>query len=204
MNKPLSKKLQFYIYKMAFSSLPFGGSVWNSSAKNLSDALQERGIKTKQKLFWQYKLPDNMKSQQFMNKIAITHFYEKFFTNFSADVFHDKNLTLLEKMQIMRYVWQMRRENKKNIMSSWADEIKRNNPVLANINPKSVSGFVYGALFGFAPDEIKYFCDVHSTRDLDAENKVIDKLDKLGIKTTYVLAPGTAKEIITALNQEKR
>ena len=155
-------------------------------------------------MFWKYKLPDNLSPQEFQDKIALEHFCNGFYSDYMSRVLSDKTLTGMDKIQIVRFVWEMRRKKNHRDMKYYMDEIKRNNPELENINPKSPQGFVYGALFGFAPTEIKYFCDMHSVRDIDEENSVDKKLKQFGIKTTYVLAPSTATALIAELNKRDK
>jgi hypothetical protein len=204
MSKDLSKKLRDYILKMAYKTLPFGGDVWDSSAQNLSNDLKAMGVNFSKKLFWKYKLPDNLSPQEFQDKIALERFCKGFYSDFMSRVLSDKNLTGMDKIQIVRFVWEMRRKKNHHDMKYYMNEIKRNNPELANINPKNPQGFVYGALFGFAPDEIKYFCDMHSVRDMGLEDSVDKKLKQFGIDTTYVLAPSTATALIAELNKRDK
>ena len=93
----------------------------------------------------------------------------------------------------------------KNI-KKYADEIKQLNPELEKINPRDSFGsisFLEGALFGFAPDEIKYFCDKSSFRDMDQEHRFDEVLKKYGVRPSYVLAPATAKKLIANLEKGK-
>ena len=204
MSKPLSEKLNLYIINMASSYLPFGGSKWDSSAKMLSDELDRCGVKLSKKIFYKYQLPDNMSSQQFQDRITIEYFCKRFYSDFASKVFRDKTLTISEKMQIARYVWEMRRKKNHHDMKYYADEIKSKNPELADIKlANNIVNLVYGALFGFAPDEIKYFCEVSGARDFRKEHELDEELEHLGIYTNYVLAPDTAKAIMAALQQQK-
>lgn len=201
MNKPLSKKLRSYIMKKAYNSLPFGGSVWDSSAKNLENDLKMRGIDIKKKLFYEYKLPAGMSHQEFQDHVAISKFCNEFYSEFMPKVFGDKNLTMLEKMQIVGWVWKMRREKKVGKEKVWEKEIKEKNPELAHIN----GAVVYGALFGFAPEEIEYFSSEYCDRR--HANDVIDEIERLsqgGVHVTYVLAPSTADKVVKALKAKYR
>ena len=199
MNKDLDKKLQFYIVNMAAPDLPFG-SVWDSSAKKLSDTLYARGIKLPKKIYYEYKLPDNIKASDFLARLIKDYFVSNFFSSYAKRVLTDKKLTMSDKAKIFKYVWNNRASYEK-MTKQYEIEIKKLNPELAHIPVKNSRSIVYGATFGFAPDEIEYFSD-SDNRDTDAENKVIELLDKkYGINLTYVLAPKTAKIIIDALEQ---
>lgn len=197
MNKHLDDKLQKYILKMAYKAMPFGSDVWDSSAQNLEKDLKARGIKTK--LFYKYKLPDDMTPQEFQDELTLNAFVRDFFDRFSSKIFHDKNLTLREKLQIVAWVWKMRRNKPKRDMKYFMDEIKRLNPELADIKPRFARGLVYGALFGFAPAEIKYFCDETKLCDYVQAEEVGRTFAKHGIKLNYVLNPDTAESIINEL-----
>ena len=204
MSKVLDKKLLDYVLKMSYNSLPFGGSKWGSSAQNLQNALIGRGIKSPKKLFYKYNLPDGMSPQEFQDKITIECFCKQFYTYFASKVFHDKSINISEKLQLTRYVWEMRRKKNHKNMKFYADEIKRKNSELSDINPKnSDANLVYGALFGFAPAEIKYFCEVSGLRDFDKEQELDSKLESLGVRTNYILAPETSNAIMAALQQQK-
>ncbi len=202
MSKPLSKKLQDYIMDMAIKYLPFGGRKWDSSAQNLENILKYKGIN--KKLFYTYKLPYDMSPQDFQDKITMEYFCGQFYTCFASKVFHDKSLNISEKLQLARYVWEMRRNKNHKNMKFYVDEIKRKNPELSDINPKnSDTNLVYGTLFGFAPAEIKYFCEVSGLRDFDKEQELDSKLESLGVRTNYILAPETSNAIMAALQQQK-
>lgn len=202
MSKVLDKKLLDYVLKMSYNSLPFGGSKWGSSAQNLQNALIGRGIKSPKKLFYKYNLPDGMSPQEFQDKIALENFCRKFYTDFSNLVRRDKNLTLFEKIQIFAWVWKMRRDKSLGNMVLWEKEIRQKNPELANLKLENRKGsFVYGALFGFAPEDIEYY----GSKDCDFSraDETIKLFKKYGINTTYVLNPSTADVLLTALQKEK-
>ena len=205
MSKVLSQKLKSYIMDLAYKSLPFGGQVWDSSAQHLSNDLKNKGIKFDKKLFWKYKLPENMAPQQFQDKIAEEHFCKRFYSDFMSRVLSDKTLTGMEKIEIVRYVWEMRRQKNHKNMNCYADEIKRNNPELADIKPtNSIENFVYGVLFGFAPDEIRYFCEEKGSRNFDVEHNLDEKLENFGVRTTYVLSPNTAEALLNVLEKKQK
>ena len=60
-----------------------------------------------------------------------------------------------------------------------------------------------GAVYGFAPDEIRYFI----SRDINVMNKDMARMQKLGKKlgyyVGYILAPETQAAIERKLNQNK-
>lgn len=196
MSKPLSEKLRLYIMEMAYNSLPFGGDVWDSSAQNLENDLRACGIDIDKKLFYEYKLPGGMSHQEFQDHVAMSTFCNNFYGEFMSKVLHDKTLSMSEKMQITAWVWKMRREKKVGNRKDWEKEIKQKNPELAHIN----GSVVYGALFGFAPEEIEYF----SSRECDRRHAevVINKIKQLSagrIRLTYILSPSTEQKVVKAL-----
>ncbi|MFQ6759835.1 MAG: hypothetical protein ACLRFM_00300 [Alphaproteobacteria bacterium] len=183
---------------------PFGGEKWDSSAKKLDDVLRRRGIDFDKKLFWKYKLPNGMSPQEFMDTLLLEFYFVKWFSNMK--IMRDKNLTIKQKIKIFAYVLSMKKAGIGKNIKKYANEIKQLNPELAHINPRDNFGsisFVEGALFGFAPDEIKYFCDKSSFRDMDQEHEFDEILKKHGVRPSYVLAPETAKHLIANLEKGK-
>lgn len=201
-----NKKLQEYIWNMAYNEMPYGKRVWNSSAKNLSDELRMRGINLDKKIFYKYKLPENMSNQEFMDVVTISYFVRDFYSRHMLHVLRDASLTLQEKMDVLRYVKKKRQCVNKNFIDIYAREILDKNIELRGINFKSSEDFVNGAMFGFAPDEIRYFCDKSGFRDMNIEHKLQEELKKYGIEISYILAPETAKQLILKLqhNQLKK
>ena len=201
MNKDLDKRLQLYIAKMAVWELPYGDSEWNSSAKNLEDALRARGINFK--LYYQYKMPGGVSQSDFLIRLCMLEFFIKFYSKYAIKVLNDKNLTASDKTKIFQYVWHNRRKFIKE-SEQYESDIRRLNPELANVKTNLPGALVDGATFGFAPDEIEYFSDVKN-RNFEQEGKTIEFFEKnYGIHISYILAPKTAKTIIAALkNKEK-
>lgn len=198
------KDLKKYLLKQAATVSPFGGVKWNSSAKNLDDTLRRRGIDFDKKLFWEYKLPNAMSAQEFMDVLLLEFYFVKWFSNMK--IMQDKNLTVKQKIKIFAYKVLMKKRGIYKNIKKYANEIKQLNPELEKINPRDSFGsisFLEGALFGFAPDEIKYFCDKSSFRDMDQEHRFDEVLKKYGVRPSYVLAPETAKKLIANLQKGK-
>ena len=59
-----------------------------------------------------------------------------------------------------------------------------------------------GAMFGFGPDEIKFFITEYQGLN-DEYKKLHDQIESYGIKPSYILAPQTANKIIAALKTTK-
>ena len=204
MSKPLDKKLLDYILEMAYRSLPFGSNKWDSSAQDFKNDLAKRGIKLSRELFYKYKLPGGMSPQEFQDRIALEYFCRNFYLSFSKYIKQDKNLTWLEKMKIRGFVWKMRRDKTFGNMKLWEKEIREKNPELSEIVLHGVksSAFVYGALFGFAPEEIKYFVSGFCNfKRADKINTLL--LNKYDIDLKFVLAPDVLKEVLLALKNQK-
>jgi len=200
MNKTLDKSLWSYIKKMTLYYTPFGDR-WYSSAKNLESELRARGIVLQQKLYYEYKLPNGDKPNEFMKKLIIESFLNDFYLFYARRVLKDKSLGFFGKLKVFMYVWHNRRKVK-NLLKQYEQEIRKINPELSKVKIDTSSSLVYGATFGFAPQEIEYFADVKN-RDMIAEAKIREILEKqFGIKLTYILAPKTAKSIIIALKQK--
>lgn len=198
------KDLKKYLLKQAATVSPFGGVKWNSSAKNLDNELRRRGIDFDKKLFWEYKLPNAMSAQEFMDVLLLEFYFVKWFSNMK--IMRDKNLTVKQKIKIFAYKVSMKKRGIYKNIKKYADEIKQLNPELKQINPRDSFGsisFLEGALFGFAPDEIKYFCDKSSFRDMDQEHRFDEVLKKYDVRPSYVLAPDSAKKLIANLEKGK-
>ncbi len=205
MNK-IDTNLREYMLNMVSAAgvSPYGGIKWDSSAKNLENDLGHRGIKFDKKLFWKYKLPNDMSAQEFMDTLLLEFYFVKWFSDMK--IMRDKNLTMKQKIKIFSYVLSMKKNGINKNIKKYANEIKQLNPELAKINPRDSFydiAFVEGALFGFAPDEIRYFCEEKGLRDFDVEHKLDEKLKNLGVRITYVLAPETAECLIKALEKGK-
>ena len=200
MNKPLDKKLQMYIINMAINNMPFG-KTWDSSAKNLEEDLQKRGIKLPYKFYYEYKMPGEKKNGEFMDNLIMDYFVSYFHDWFAKDVLKDKNLTFSDKAKIFTYVWKNRGKYKDRL-KKYEMEIRNLNPELARVVVDDSRSLVYGAMFGFAPQEIAYFSDgVH--RDLAKEEEYFKIFKNYGLNVSYILAPKNAESLIAALKQNE-
>ena len=198
MNNTLDKRLQMYIINKAINNMPFD-RVWDSSAKNLEDALQKRGIRLPVKLYYEYKFPGGLGPDEFMTKLIKENFSSEFYSWFAKDVLKDKSLTMSDKAKIFSYVWKTRGKYK-DLLKQYETEIRALNPELQNVKVDNSRSLVYGAMFGFAPVEIAYFADT-ANRNLAKEKDVSKILKNYGIDLTYVLAPKTADMILSVLQQ---
>ena len=200
----LDKKLRMYISTKAISRMPFGRE-WNSSSKNLEDELKKRGIKLSQNLYYKYKMPAGDTQADFMNKIIMEYFCTYFFKpyGYASEILKDKNLTMSAKAEIFKYVWKNRGKYT-DILKRYELEIRKLNQELANINVDDSRSLVYGAMFGFAPQEIAYFAD-GKNRNFTKEKEVLDVFkNRFGINVGYILAPKTAEMVIAELEKNLR
>jgi hypothetical protein len=201
MNKTLDKNLQMYISKMAIESMPFGRE-WNSSAKDLEKELQKRKIKIPYQLYYEYKLPNGYKPDDFMQHLIKEYFVNNFYSYFAGKILKDKELKISDKAKIFKYIWNSRGKYK-NLIKQYESLIREQNPELSDTNVIKVydsRSLVYGALFGFAPQEIKYYAD-GAHRDFAKEKEIFTAFKNYGINVSYVLAPETAEMILAALKQ---
>lgn len=199
----LNKRLRMYIANMAIGGLPFGGFTEHSGAKILEDTLKKRGVILSQKLHYEYKLPDGMNRSDFMHKLVMENFVNNFYSQYAGKILTDKNLTIKDKADVFKYVMNHRKKYK-DILKHHEIEIKKLNPELANIKAGSSQIIVYGAMSGYAPQEVAYFADDKNRNRL--QEKQYDEILKndFGLDITYVLAPETAKQIINALKQNEQ
>ena len=205
MSKKLSKKSELFFATIALQWSPFGQK-WNSSAQNLENELKARGINIK--LYHKYKLPDGMSQDEFMKRIAILDFYADFSLLRAKDVFFTKGIRLRDKFVICSGFAKRRIESRKKIQK-YAERVVEQNPELhgLNIDAKETDAFdiCSGAIFGFGPDEIKYFITDYKGLCIGTKDKErYDKIKSYGILTRYVLAPKTADMVISVLEKNKQ
>ena len=201
----MNKKLMDYLEKFALRESPFGGVVWNSSAKDLEQDLAKRGIKTK--LYYKYALPENMTPQKFMTRIAVLNLCMNFSALEHREIFFDKSLSLIERFRLVKYVASERAASRKKI-DEYVKFVQHANPELSKLkveNDFDKFDILAGATFGFSSDEIEYFMKRKERReaiDSGREREMFKKFEGFGIKLQYVLAPQTAKKVIAELNKK--
>lgn len=212
MNK-LDKSIEVKLAELALKhSYAYGGE-WYSSAKDLEQQLHKIGIKDI-KLFHQYKMPGNVTQADYMKKIALYGFYADFEMLNADDRWgvqtEFKNCIPDEKtrLQVVDYIKSKIKSYDEKLSCEYENIIKLN-PELPNV-PDKRDDVIYGAIFGFAPTEIEYYCrgrfqqGVHIDTVLDKEQEISGKIKKYGIQPGYVLAPETANRIISALEKNKQ
>ncbi len=193
----------------------YGHTGWSSSAENLENKLKDKGI-TDIKLYHRYKLPGDMSPVSYMIKHALRCFFidmctkdwckedafKKWLDFYIEKYITDDSLAKQFKQELMSDIEKKQLEiddYKKELMSDYKLLLKLN-PELPDMKDElDIVSVIDGAIFGFAPDEIKYFCS--ASRDLDAESNVFKELEKYGIKAEYILAPKTAEMVIDRLKE---
>ena len=183
----MNKKLEGYLKNLALSWMPFGAikAGWDSSAQNLEKDLESRGIKLPIKLYYQYALPQSMTPSDFMMRIAVLHLCADFsmFSKVHSEIFLDKNLKLVEKLRLVKYIASMRRASREQLRE-YVRFIKFANPKelseLTVQNATEEFELLSGVTFGFGPDEIEYYMKKEE-RDLNKreENEAYRKLKRL-------------------------
>lgn len=202
----MNEKMQKYLEELALRWSPFG-MVWDSSAKKLEQDLSKRGINLK--LYYRYALPENMSPQEFMVKIAVLDLCENASVPLyiKKDIFFDKNLSLIEKLRLVKYIASKRTESRRKI-DEYVKFIQFANPELSKLKMSKkhhADNILAGAAFGFAPDEIEYFItDYRGMVSGTKDKQVCDKIESYGVRLGYVLAPKTAQKIISELEKNKQ
>lgn len=216
MNKKLSKKLQIKLAELALKhSYAYGGN-WDSSAKDLEKQLKKLGVNNI-KLFYTYKMPYGKTPQEYMAKLALYCLFLNFDLynknddyGFQTDF---KNLVPngTDRLNIVDYIEKNSKTYDAELVKDY-QELIDTNPELAQLSNRQDKhqDILWGAVFGFAPEEIEYYCygrfnqgqDIDNV--LDDERKMQDVLKKYGVKSGYVLAPQTAEKIISVLEKNKQ
>ena len=176
---------------------PFGPTrKFDSSAKNLEQELKSRGIKNI-KLYHRYKLPNNATPASYMIKQALRTMY---LVQPDDDILQYFGCT---KQQI-----QMIRQEIKEKKDFYTQEVIQEYKQLLELNPElpytdnlmNQCSVLDGAMFGFGPDEIKYF--ITDYNGINGEYKKLqDQIENYGIKLNYILAPQTINKIIAELEK---
>ena len=200
----MNKKLTDYLERFALGWSPFGGAVWNSSAQDLEKDLAKHGIK--KTLYYKYALPENMMPQKFMTRIAVLDLCANFSALEHREIFFDNSLSLVEKFRLVKYIVSERMASRKKI-DEYVKFVQFANPELSKLkieNDFDKFDILAGATFGFGPNDIEYFMKRKERREVvnsGREREMFKRFERFGIKPQYVLAPQTAKEVITELEK---
>lgn len=197
----------------------YGHEGWQSSAEDLQNDLSKKGVNDF-KVYHRYKLPDDMSPVSYMVKNALNWFYinmcgDEFFRREFIDnwfdlvvkfVIKDEKQVAVFKQQIIDDI-----ESKKTDVAKYKAEVMRDYNLLLKLNPElphakkdgDISAIMDGAVFGFAPNDIKYFCEMDRQRNRDQERRLYKRLRKRKVYNTYILAPETVKSLISRLQERK-
>ena len=202
MNEKLKKVLRDLM--ITWTHLRYG---YSSSAKEFSDKLSKKGIVLPIKLFYEYKLPNDISPKDYEIIVQEINFYTMYFKGELNDPdilkFYDPQLSDSEKEILESYILQRQGEYDKKLELAVA-QVRLLNPELNHIKiDKKISGklcFLEGVNYGFAPEEIEYFLNRKLTNELlEQENKEFNELEKLlGFVPEYVLDPKHMQIILTA------
>ena len=213
----MNKKIQFLItrYKIILG-LGENDEVWYSSAQNLENNLKSRGIILPGPLFYRYNLPNNLSAQDYLYKKNMLEDFARYKSGeFERLVscLHDKeelkqeylSLSEKEKNMIDNYFVNKAKDANKKIVEE-CKKIRELNPELYGMNVSNDIEFLSGVVYGFAPAEIKHFCNLNS-QNLDWKQnkeelqKQKDLEQQIGVNITYRLAPETIEDIRICLQQ---
>ncbi len=207
----MNKKIEFAVAQYMLDFCPEYKSDWGSSSQNLENALRAKGIKLPQKLFYKYNLPDGVAAsdyQKFLDRFKLGHF----------DVTEEKQRLELviggefydlyskfsnEEKQMFFDVLTKKAQKQKKLIEQDCLKLRKLNPELATLDVSNNIDLLYGATFGFAPDEIAHFHNLKEMK-LDWKQNFQEKakqnmLEKqLDIPVTYRLAPKTIDMILAA------
>ena len=169
-----------------------------ASAKDFVDKLGKAGIHSPIKLYYQYKLPDGMSSEDLEQEASEIEFF----------LFYNKNkldaisgLPDDEKDVINRYIISSRSEYAKKLAGLLVN-IKRLNPILRDIkmmNAFDRIDFVKGVSRGFAPEDIDFF--INGNESSEAFDKKL--MGSLGFSAGFAISPNHQQEIMDAILAKK-
>ncbi len=210
--KNLSEKIQDALKMLIVvtSQLQYG---YSSSSKDLDEKLKKAGIIPPVKLYYDYKLPNNMSPEDYEAEVDELVFYYVFDENSDAEMFekYTEALNGDEKAELLSFI-KKRQENNDNLIVLEAAKVKALNPELRKIVTTVKRGdkvleiwpklsLLSGAAYGFAPEDIKYFINrpYPTPEQVKIENAEYDEFEKLtGIRPTYVLSPEHYNAIMAA------
>ena len=216
----MNKKIQFLIaqYKTILK-LDEDNEVWYSSSQNLENNLKQRGIVLQKPLFYEYKLPNGISAPDYLQIknplekfsrykpgdaenlakcLANSEKYKQDFMKLSAE----------EKAELDKYFVDLATDSNRKIDLE-CKKIRELNPELRNLDVPNNIEFLSGVIYGFAPEDIKYFCDLQK-KNLDyqqnkEEAKKQDLLAQdLGLNINWRISPETIQNIRTSFQQSQQ
>ena len=201
---------------------------WYSSAQQLENSLLKQGLKPPQRLYYDYKFPDDLKNFEIEQKTVIPRcfcaIYESFLEKLETDDVHKRldavvtnttdmtyyysfniNLAMSDIKNFKSLMDKIYKENIKKIYKM-ADAIKALNPELQHIPNHRNLHFVNGTIYGFAPQEIYYFLNAKELTDeeFDEEMQLTAPIHEFtGEYITYRLSPETTQSLIDAIQKHR-
>lgn len=217
----MSKKFDFLFrqYCMVLHITPDSDEVWFSSAQNLDDELKKRNIVLKRPLFRKYNLPDGVSQQDYLvkkNSLNTIGRYEagdmaRFVACLSDGVaLKDEYMKLSsdEKIAFDKYLVDLAAQENHKIDAE-CKKIRALNPELVDLDVANDIEFLSGVVYGFPPEDIKFFADVRKKK-LDWRQEKAQYADQdllsqqLGVSIGYRLSPDTMNAIRVAMKNNGR
>lgn len=214
MNSNLATRFKFFVADLCHKMGTFGSKTWNSSAQDLEKQLKSKGINLPFKLYYVYNLPDGTTRLNYMRKLSFLEFCNNFNRiDEYKNIFMDSDkFTPEEKELIVKEITEQ--NNYDEVLRGDFSDILALNPELQRFKsenkPLKIIDIIAGAVFGFAPDEIDYYCygRFNQGKDIDSvlakEEEARQVIANYGFRVGYILAPRTAKKIIAALEKNRQ
>lgn len=214
---------------------------FDSSSQQMEDMLYKAKVPLPVKLYYKYKLPDNVSPQTFewtvqravyvLSKfhedhiLNVTKYYLDSFISFidlhgyndyTVEVgrqrFADGAKTITTQLEQLNHAERQElantiSESKKSYfvyIQQLVDWLKKVNPELQPVRVNtddvdSMSDFLQGVVYGFAPEDIDYFLNT-DMRVRNAEtDKIYAHLEKMKMCPTYIIRPDRAQKILDSV-----
>ena len=200
---------------------------WYSSAKNLEKELIKHGLILPSNIYYEYKLPDNLKNYELDKKTLFLRcfpaIYENYLGNFANkttknNLFLDAKITAkdnlstffgfciclaLSDVKNIKSVFEQTYITCKNQLNILAEQIRQLNPELQSIKDYKNFDFVNGAIYGFAPQDIEFYIQRNKNNSDKISYDTIKNMNKISkfIKADigYILSSKTCDDILKAI-----
>lgn len=212
----MNKQIQYLIaqYKTILH-LDKDKEEWYSSAQNLENHLTQRGIVLQKPLFYKYKLPGGISAPDYLH---IKNPLEKFSRYKPGDAENLANclansekykqefmkLSAKEKTELDKYFVDLAADSNRKIDIE-CRKIRELNPEIRNLDVPNNIEFLSGVIYGFAPEDIKHFCDLQKKnlnyQQIKEERQEQDKLaQEIGLNSIgWRISPSTIQNIRTSV-----
>ena len=200
---------------------------WYSSAKELEEELTARGIVLSSKIYYEYKLPDNLKNYELDKSTLFLRcfpaIYENYLQSFTTkttknDLFLDATTTAKEDLSdFFGFCICLALSSIKNIQSVFegtyisckkqldilAKQIWQLNPELHDIKDYKNFDFINGVIYGFAPKDIEFYIQQNRNNFDETTYQTTENMNKISnfIRKPigYILSPKTSDDILKAI-----